>query len=116
MQQGDQAMVTIGMNYEILEGKEAPFEKMFAKVIELMNETRGHLVTHLYRDVWKARSYLIVSEWQTQQDFDAFLGSDAFRKTAAWGKESILASRPAHQVYESKQMMARPNTALGATA
>lgn len=101
-------MVTIGMNYEILEGKDQPFEKMFAKVIEIMNQTAGHQVTHLYRDVWKARSYLIVSEWDSREQFDAFLASDAFKKTAAWGKESILASRPAHNVYETMRAPAQP--------
>lgn len=83
---------------------------MFAKVIEIMNQTVGHQVTHLYRDVWIARSYLIVSEWDSREQFDAFLASDAFKKTAAWGKESILASRPAHHVYETVRAPAQAVT------
>ena len=53
-------MITIGMNYEILEGKDQPFEKKFALVLDAMSEMTGHLATHLYKDVFKNRSYLVV--------------------------------------------------------
>ena len=92
-------MITVGMNYEILEGKDAAFEKKFARVIDVMKATAGHVNTNLYRDVFRERSYLIVSEWETRPQFDAFVGSDTFRKVADWGKEHILASRPKHEVY-----------------
>ncbi len=92
-------MTTIGMNYEILEGKDAPFEKKFAIVLEIMQDVPGHVKTHLYRDAYKERSYLVVSEWQTRETFDAFVTSEAFRTTTAWGESSILATRPSHFVY-----------------
>ena len=53
-------MSTIGMNYEIREGKDQTFEKMFGKVLDIMGKTEGHVKTHLYRDVFETRSYLIV--------------------------------------------------------
>jgi heme-degrading monooxygenase HmoA len=58
-------MITVGMNYEVREGKEQSFEKKFTQVIEVMAATSGHRTTGLYRDVFQARMYLIVSEWET---------------------------------------------------
>jgi heme-degrading monooxygenase HmoA len=92
-------MVTVGMNYEILEGKDSAFEKKFALVMDVMKATAGHVRTNLYKDAFKERSYLIVSEWGSRSEFDAFIGSETFRKVADWGKENILASRPKHEVY-----------------
>jgi len=93
-------MVTVGMNYEVLEGKEGPFEKKFALVAEALNQTPGHLKSHLMKDVFNTRSYLIVSEWQERSDFEAFISSEAFRNVTKWGAETILAARPSHKVYE----------------
>ena len=94
-------MITVGMNYEVLEGKEQPFEKKFAQVLEVMATTLGHRTTGLYRDVFQIRKYLIVSEWETKESFDAFIASDVFKKTTDWGTEHILAGRPRHQVFRS---------------
>ena len=92
-------MITVGMNYEIREGKDGAFEKKFAAVLEVMGKTPGHQKTNLYRDTFQERSYLIVSEWETRAAFDAFIQSDAFAKVTSWGKENILASRPKHEIY-----------------
>jgi len=92
-------MITVGMNYEVIEGKEQPFEKKFALVLDVMAKTAGHRVTHLYKNVYQKRSYLIVSEWDTRATFDAFITSDTFKSVTNWGKEHILASRPQHEVY-----------------
>jgi len=92
-------MITVGMNYEILEGKETIFEKAFANVLEAMKTMEGHQRSFLYKDVNKSRSYLIISEWSDRNAFDAFIRSDRFAKVVNWGKEQILASRPRHQIY-----------------
>lgn len=92
-------MVTVGMNYEIIEGKDEAFVKKFSLVLDVMGKTEGHLKTNLYRDVYKERSYLIVSEWKTKPAFEAFTSSEVFKKTTDWGKESILAGRPRHEIY-----------------
>ena len=94
-------MITVGMDYEVLEGKEQPFEKKFALVLEAMSQMAGHNDTHLYRDVFRERSYLVVSEWDTRRAFDDFVQSDAFSKVTGWGKANILACRPKHTVYET---------------
>ncbi len=92
-------MVTIGMNYEVLPGKEETFENAFNKVVKAMSGIDGHGETYMYRDINNARKYLIVSQWTSKPAFDAFIASDTFRNVANWGKEQILAGRPKHEVY-----------------
>jgi len=87
------------MNYEILEGKKDAFEKKFAIVMDVMAKTDGHVQTHLYKDVFQERFYLIVSEWKTRSNFDNFVQSEEFKKVTAWGSANILAGRPKHEVY-----------------
>ncbi|MBI3091169.1 MAG: antibiotic biosynthesis monooxygenase [Candidatus Tectomicrobia bacterium] len=93
-------MITVGMNYEILEGKEGTFERAFNRVLEIMKSMSGHTASHLYRDVNHPRSYLIVSAWTDRTAFESFIRSEQFAKVTNWGKENILASRPRHEIYE----------------
>jgi heme-degrading monooxygenase HmoA len=92
-------MVTIGMNYEVLPGKEALFEEKFRDVLASFREGSGHRETLLYRRVDAPRSYLIHSEWDSREQFLAFLRSDAFRAVTEWGREEILAGRPRHRIW-----------------
>ena len=92
-------MITVGMNYEILEGKEIVFEKAFSNVLQVMKDMQGHQRSFLYKDVNQFNSYLIISEWSDKEAFDAFIRSERFAKVVSWGKEQILASRPRHQIY-----------------
>ena len=92
-------MVTIGMNYKMIPGKEKIFEDAFANVINVMKEMEGHSETFLYKDVNDPQSYLIVSDWSSEEAFNGFIQSDKFKDVVNWGKENILASRPTHTVY-----------------
>jgi len=92
-------MTTIGMHYDVIPGKEEEFERGFLKVIELLQTLPGHRDSHLYEDVASVGSYVILSEWERKEDFDAFLKSDAFKNAVAWGRAEILRSRPKHKVY-----------------
>ena len=93
-------MVTIGMNYKVLPGKGEIFEKACTGVIEAMNGMDGHSKSFLYRDVNDPQSYLIASEWSSEDAFNEFIQSDKFKSVINWGKESILAGRPIHTVYK----------------
>lgn len=93
-------MVTVGMNYTVLLGKECEFEDVFQAVLSLMNDMQGHSRSMLYRDVFDAQRYLIISDWNDRSAFDAFIGSERFRQVANWGKEQVLAERPTHDYYE----------------
>lgn len=92
-------MVTVGMNYQVLPGKEEVFERAFKSVKEVMSKSPGHTNSHLYKDVDAVNSYLIISDWNDKEAFDSFIRSEAFAKVTNWGKEQILAGRPKHQVY-----------------
>ena len=94
-------MVTIGMNYEVLSGKEDVFEAAFARVLEAIEAAEGHSRSRLYRGVGGGpqADYLIVSRWDDEKAFDEFVASDAFKKVTNWGAENILAGRPSHTTY-----------------
>jgi len=92
-------MITIGMNYKVLPGKEDNFERMFENVMNGLQNVVGHGKSALYKDVNDLHSYLIVSEWDSEEAFNAFVESEKFRGVVNWGQENILADKPAHTVY-----------------
>lgn len=96
-------MTTIGMHYDVKSGKEEEFEQGFLKTLDLLNRLPGHVESHLYEDVASRGSYVILSQWQTKEDFDAFLRSDAFKAAVAWGKAEILRSRPRHRIFNENE-------------
>jgi heme-degrading monooxygenase HmoA len=94
-------MVTIGMNYYVIPGKEEVFEAAVANVVNTMKTIDGHEESHLYREIADEEpAYLIVSNWANEDAFKAFIASDAFKKVTNWGKENILSRRPAHTTYK----------------
>jgi heme-degrading monooxygenase HmoA len=93
-------MITIGMNYQILPGKNEAFEKACNGVINAMADMDGHTKSFLFKDVNNPQSYLIMSDWSDRAAFDAFIASEQFRNVANWGKEQILAGRPSHNYFE----------------
>lgn len=93
-------MVTVGMNYVVLPGKNGLFEEKFAAVIGALEAADGHTKSVLWRDVADENSYLITSDWNDEGAFRDFITSDAFRGVTNWGKEEILAGRPQHKVYK----------------
>ena len=93
-------MVTIGMNYEVLPGKEEVFEKACERVIDAMGGMDGHAESRIFRQVGKdARTYLIVSRWSDEDAFTRFVASDTFKKVTSWGLSNVLAGRPSHTTY-----------------
>src|SRR5918912_168705 len=92
-------MITIGMNYKVLPGKEESFERMFKNVLHSLQSVAGHGKSALYQDVADRQSYLIVSEWDSEDAFNAFVQSEKFRGVVDWGQENILAGKPVHTVY-----------------
>ncbi len=92
-------MITVGMYYEVLEGKESEFEEKFEAVANALDGSPGHAQSLLYHQVKKPNSYTILSEWDSQDAFKAFIQSDAFKEVTDWGKAEILQGRPRHKVY-----------------
>jgi len=94
-------MITVGMNYRVIPGKQSDFEEKFAAVITALKAAAGHSSSTLWKDVSDDASYLITSEWSEEQAFLDFIHSQAFRDVTNWGKEQILAGRPQHKIYKS---------------
>jgi heme-degrading monooxygenase HmoA len=92
-------MITIGMNYKVLPGKEGNFERMFNNVLNSLQAVAGHGKSALYKDINDLQSYLIVSEWNSEEAFNAFVQSEKFRGVVDWGQDNILADKPVHTVY-----------------
>jgi len=98
---GETLMITVGMNYRVIPGKEMLFEDKFAAVLDALKAAPGHTQSTLWRDVTDASSYLITSEWSDEKAFVDFIHSQAFRDVTNWGKEEILAGRPQHKIYKN---------------
>ena len=94
-------MITVGMNYHVIEGKQADFEGKFAAVIDALCAADGHKNSTLWKDVSDGASYLITSEWDDEKAFTDFIHSTAFRDVTNLGKEQILSGRPQHKIYKS---------------
>ncbi len=107
-------MVTIGMNYKVIPGKEETFETAFGKVAKAMGGIEGHSKTRMFRDISDSRHYLIVSQWSRKAAFDSFIASDTFKSVANWGKEQILSDRPHHEVYGGDEPSAAGACPVGA--
>ena len=93
-------MITVGMNYHVIAGKQADFENKFAAVLGALRGAPGHTSSQLYKDVADDCSYLIISEWSDDKAFQEFIQSQAFRDVTNWGKEQILSDRPRHKIYK----------------
>ena len=93
-------MITVGMNYHVLPGKQRDFEEKFSAVMNALRSATGHTHSSLWKDVSDDASYLITSEWSDEQAFLDFIHSQAFRDVTNWGKEQNLAGRPQHKIYK----------------
>lgn len=93
-------MITIGMNYQVIPGKEQEFESAFEGVANALNKADGHAKSVLYKGGKQAGDYLIMSEWTDETAYQSFIRSDAFRNVTNWGSSNILSGRPSHQVYK----------------
>jgi len=93
-------MITVGMNYHVIAGKQTDFEQKFSAVLEALRAAEGHTNSTLWKDVSDDASYLITSEWSDEAAFKEFIQSEAFRAVTNWGKEQILSGRPQHKIYK----------------
>ncbi len=89
------------MHYDVIPGKEEEFEKGFLGVLELCKTLPGHVESRMYEDIQSRGSYVIFSQWENMESFEAFIHSEPFAKAVAWGKAQILRGRPRHKVYSS---------------
>lgn len=96
-------MITFGLNYTVKQDRINDFLEITQKVLGLMDSLEGHVTTKLYNDVNKPNSYLIYSEWETPENFKAFVSSETFKNVQNMSSD-MLEERPSHKVYETKKM------------
>lgn len=96
-------MITFGLNYDVKDEYTEQFIKVSRDVLKAMPGMKGHVNTALYSNVDSPNSFLIYSEWETNEDFKAFVTSQAFKDVQNMSME-MLKNRPKHQIYETKKM------------
>ena len=94
-------MITVGMDYHVIDGRQQDFEDKFRAVLEALKAADGHVQSSMFRNIDDDCSYLIMSEWSEQEKFTQFIRSEGFREVTDWGKEQILTARPQHKVYKT---------------
>ena len=77
-------MITIGMNYQVVPGKEQEFESAFEGVANALDKAEGHDRSTLYKDCKHPGNYLIMSQWTDETAYQAFIRSEAFRNVTNW--------------------------------
>jgi heme-degrading monooxygenase HmoA len=92
-------MITIGMNYHVIPGKESQFISAFEGVANALAKAEGHKESKLYCEQKEPNIFLIISQWNDQDAFKTFVTSDAFRNVTNWGANEILTGRPTHNIY-----------------
>jgi len=102
-------MVTVGMYYDVLPEKSVLFKTKFQEVLHALQSVPGHKESYLYQRVDDPDSFAILSEWDDQQAFLAFIRSDAFHQVTAWGREHVLRSAPRHKIYPRAEDIGRPS-------
>jgi heme-degrading monooxygenase HmoA len=93
-------MITIGMNYDVIPGRENQFVNAFEAIANVLSNAAGHETSTLYRENGQENRFLILSQWSDEQSFHSFITSASFRKVVDWGSAQILIGSPTHTVYK----------------
>ena len=101
-------MVTVGMFYDVIPEKESLFLDKFRAVLGVLDQTEGHKASYLYRRVDDPHSFAILSEWDDQAAFNAFIRSETFRQVTTWGREEVLRNPPRHKIYPRSEDLGPP--------
>ncbi|CAN5907626.1 antibiotic biosynthesis monooxygenase [soil metagenome] len=100
--------MTVGLYYDVIPEQAGRFEQKFREVLDLMNGLPGHQSSFLYHRVDDPHSYAILSEWDDQESFLAFIKSDIFKQVTTWGREQVLRGMPRHKIYPRAEDIGRP--------
>lgn len=96
-------MLTYGFHYDVKADKRTDFLQISNAALALMKTLPGHIETKLMEDVNKPNSFMIYSEWESNDAFKAFMNSKEF-KDVQTASADMLTGRPKHQIYETKTM------------
>lgn len=96
-------MLTYGFHYDVKDERREEFLKISNAALALMKTLPGHIQTKLMEDVNEPNAFMIYSEWESNDDFKAFMNSQEF-KDVQTASADMLKGRPKHQIYETKSM------------
>lgn len=96
-------MITFGLNYDVKDAFVPQFLEVARNALALIRTLEGHVRTVLYADVEQPHSFLIYSEWETDEQFREFMKSEAFKNVQNMSRDMLL-DRPKHKIYETKKM------------
>lgn len=92
-------MINIGLYYKVREGCVDEFERLFNNAVSVIMESgMGCTDARLYREVKDPMEYMLYTEWEDEKSFEAFLKSDAYKKTVEAGK-GIVEGHPKHRIF-----------------
>ncbi|MEZ0375274.1 MAG: antibiotic biosynthesis monooxygenase [Candidatus Sericytochromatia bacterium] len=96
-------MITFGLNYDVKPEFVSQFLDVSRKTLAMLKTLEGHVKTVLYSDVDQPDSFMIYSEWETDEHFKEFMKSEAFKGVQNMTRD-MLVNRPRHKIYETKNM------------
>ena len=96
-------MLTYGFHYDVKPQFRQEFLKISNAALTLMKTLPGHIMTKLMEDVNAPNSFMIYSEWESNEHFKAFMNSKEFKDDQT-ATVDMLTSKPKHQIYETKSM------------
>ncbi len=105
----------IAMNrFRIIKGEEAEFEKIWAERDTHLHGVPGFVEFHLLRGPEEEGHTLYASHtvWETQQHFEGWTKSEAFRKAhaqAEGSKKNIYRGPPKFEGFEAVQVVTKEN-------
>ncbi len=91
-------MLTVGLYYDVIPGRESEFESMFGGVVEEIGKMEGFVSALLYKRVDQPNSYLIYSEWKDMESFERLIRSKEFSDVKTGGSQLLMA-KPHHKIY-----------------
>jgi quinol monooxygenase YgiN len=96
-------MITYGFQYDVKPDKREEFLKISNDALKAMESMKGHIMTKLFEDVNSPNSFMIYSEWESNDDFKVFMNSPEFKNVQNASRD-MLTGRPKHKMYETKPM------------
>jgi len=96
-------MLTYGFHYDVKPDKRKDFLDVSNAALTAMKTMSGHIETKLLEDVNVKNSFMIYSEWESNEHFKTFMNSPEFKNVQNAARD-MLTKRPKHQMYETKSM------------
>ena len=92
-------MIVVMNRITVAEGREKDFEKTFEQRDRAVDSMSGFLNLEVLRPS-EGSTYIVMSRWQTREDFDQWTRSEAFHAAHKKQTPGISQTRPTLEIYE----------------